>query len=107
MIELKPPQTELSLDVNTILQAARILKTIGHPQRLRIVECLEDYERSVKELQSDLDLPQAIVSQQLAILKRRGVVNSRREGVSVYYRLADSFPCRILECIRSCRGEIS
>ena len=99
-------QIDTGLDINTVLQAAEILKTIGHPQRLRIVECLETSELSVKELQADLGLPQAIVSQQLAILKRRGVVRSRRDGALVYYRLVDSFPCRILDCIRSCRGEI-
>ena len=95
------------MDVNTVLRAAAVLKTIGHPQRLRIVECLEEGELSVKELQSELDLPQAIVSQQLAILKGRGVVTSRRDGALVYYSLVDTFPCRILDCIRTCRGEIT
>lgn len=95
------------LDINTVLRAAGVLRTIGHPHRLRIVEALESGERSVKELQEGLDLPQAIVSQQLAILKGRDVVTCRRDGALVYYRLVDSFPCRILECIRECRGEIS
>ena len=83
-------------------RAAEIIKLLGHPVRLKIVEVLESGEATVSEVQEELELAQAIVSQHLAKLRGAGVVAARREGVHVFYRLTEPKVHQILGCIRSC-----
>ena len=73
---------------------AEICKTMSDPKRLMIVHELRDGELSVGQLGARLELPQANVSQHLAILRKRGIVNTRREGTTVFYSLAS---CKIGE----------
>ncbi len=68
---------------------ARLFRTLGHPARVRILELLRDGEHAVGALQDALDLDSGGTSQHLAALRRIGLVESRREGTSVYYRAAD------------------
>ena len=69
---------------------AGLCKTFSDPRRLIIINELRHGEKTVSELVQILQAPQAVVSRHLAILRDRGVVNFRRAGTSVYYRLADS-----------------
>jgi ArsR family transcriptional regulator len=68
---------------------ATLFRVLGHPARVRILELLRDGERSVGALQAELGLDSGGTSQQLAALRRIGVVHARREGTSVYYRVDD------------------
>src|SRR5580692_2851715 len=68
---------------------ANLFRVLGHPARVRILEVLRDGERSVGALQAELGLDSGGTSQHLAALRRIGVVESRREGTSVYYRVDD------------------
>ena len=68
---------------------AEICKTMADSKRLMILHELREAEMSVGQLVSNLELPQANVSQHLAILRERGIVTARREGTSVYYSLAN------------------
>src|SRR3982751_2327786 len=68
---------------------AAFFRPLGHPARVRILELLRDGERSVGALQAELGLDSGGTSQHLAALRRIGLVDSRREGTSVYYRVAD------------------
>lgn len=68
---------------------ATLFRALGHPARVRILELLQEGERSVGSLQEALELESGGTSQHLAALRRIGVVTSRREGTSVYYRVAD------------------
>ena len=68
---------------------AQLLRTLGHPVRLRILEILARQEACVCHLTAILDRPQPYVSQQLATLRDGGLVSDRREGTLIYYRLAD------------------
>ena len=68
---------------------AEICKTMADSKRLMILHELREEEMSVGQLVTNLDLPQANVSQHLAILRERGIVTARREGTSVYYSLAN------------------
>jgi DNA-binding transcriptional ArsR family regulator len=68
---------------------ATLFRVLGHPARVRILELLRDGERSVGALQSELGLDSSGTSQHLAALRRIGLVESRREGTSVYYRVDD------------------
>jgi len=68
---------------------ANLFRVLGHPARVRILELLRDEERSVGALQLELALDSGGTSQHLAALRRIGLVASRRDGNSVYYRVDD------------------
>ena len=68
---------------------ANLFRVLGHPARVRILELLRDGERSVGALQAELELDSGGTSQHLTALRRIGLVESRREGTSVFYRVAD------------------
>ena len=70
------------------LQAA-ICKTLSDPTRLMIIHELRNGEMSVGQLTDSLGLPQSNVSHHLATLRDRSVVVTRRDGVTIYYRLAN------------------
>jgi ArsR family transcriptional regulator len=72
-------------------------RTLGHPARVRILEILRDGEHAVGALQEALHLDSGGTSQHLAALRRIGLVESRREGTSVYYRAADPRVFRLLD----------
>lgn len=63
-------------------------KGIADAKRLQIMDAIRDGEMSVGELCDELDLPQANVSQHLAILRNRGLVVARRDGQRVFYSMA-------------------
>ncbi|MHB8708048.1 MAG: ArsR/SmtB family transcription factor [Desulfuromonadales bacterium] len=66
---------------------AEILKVLGHPIRLKIVAGLMSQSCNVKKIWECLGLPQATVSQHLALLKNKGIIDGRRDGVEVYYQV--------------------
>jgi len=82
--------------------SAHVIKCLGHPLRLRLLEALEGGELTVSELQEHSGASQSSVSQQLGILRGRGVVDSRRDGVNVYYWITEPKVHHILACIREC-----
>jgi ArsR family transcriptional regulator len=87
---------------SVLARAAEVIKLLGHPDRLKIVEVLERGEAAVSEIQEAVDLPQAIVSQHLAKMRGCDVVAARREGNHVYYRITEPKVQHILDCIRHC-----
>jgi len=68
---------------------AQVCKTFSDPKRLLIINELRSGEKAVGDLSRTLEIGQAVISRQLAILRERGVVTPRREGTNVYYSLAD------------------
>jgi DNA-binding transcriptional ArsR family regulator len=68
--------------------ASDLLKALAHESRLMLLCLLADRERSVTELETLLALRQPTVSQQLARLRLDGLVDTRRDGKTVYYHLA-------------------
>lgn len=80
---------------------ASLFRVLGHPARVRILELLQEGERSVGALQTELGLESGGTSQHLAALRRIGLVASRREGTSVYYRVDDPHVFDLLEAGRS------
>ena len=83
---------------------ASLFRVLGHPARVRILELLRDTERSVGALQAELGLDSGGTSQHLAALRRIGLVESRREGTSVYYRVDDPRVFDLLETGRAIIG---
>lgn len=68
---------------------AEFFKALAHPIRIRIVELLADGEQSVNELQASLGSEGSTVSQQLAVLRAKQIVNSIKDGSKVIYSLRD------------------
>jgi ArsR family transcriptional regulator len=69
---------------------AELFRTLGHPIRIRVLELLQDGPRPVSDLLSELGIEASSLSQQLAVLRRAGIVTSTRRGTSVIYELAAS-----------------
>ncbi len=92
------------IDIKVIQNAARVLRVIGHPDRLRIVEALERSSKSVKELMKELSLSQVSVSKHLAALKKNRIVQS--EAVSNFrnYSITYRNVIHVLNCLRSHGG---
>jgi DNA-binding transcriptional ArsR family regulator len=88
------------IDLARLEEAAAVLKAVAHPVRLRIVELLEAGEMTVTELLNCLGTQQAYTSQQLNILKARGVVAARRQGNQSYYSIANPGAIKVIHCIR-------
>jgi len=78
----------------------QIFKALAHPTRLRILEALEQGEACVCHLEALLGLRQAYISQQLAVLRAAGLVSDRRQGLNVFYRLADERVPALLALMR-------
>ena len=68
---------------------ASICHTLSNPKRLEIIEKLRTCEMSVTELASALDISQSNLSQHLALMRQRGILTSRREGLNVFYSLSN------------------
>jgi len=67
---------------------SEVCKTLANPKRQEILDCLRDKEMTVNELVKKTGNSQANVSQHLAILRAKGIVSARREGIKIYYSLA-------------------
>lgn len=79
---------------------AEFFKTLGHPLRVRILELLTEKEHSVGEMLLMMDVEPSNLSQQLAILRRSGLVSTRREGSTARYALARPEVVSLLEVAR-------
>jgi len=67
---------------------AELFRTLGHPARIRVLELLQDGPRPVRELLAEIEVEASNLSQQLAVLRRAGLVISTREGGTVLYTLS-------------------
>ena len=83
-------------------KAAEVLKAVGHPIRLRIIALLCEANANVGELAERLAVPQAIISQQLRILRMRGLAGvTRAEGHATYW-LAEPHLRDLIGCVSGC-----
>jgi len=79
---------------------AEFFRILGHPVRVRILELLRDGERTVGELQTELQMDSSGTSQHLAALRKHGIVEGRRDGTNVYYTVRDPRMFQLLEVAR-------
>ena len=64
---------------------AELFRTLGHPARIRVLELLSERDRPVHELLAEIEIEPSNLSQQLAVLRRAGLVTQRRDGAEVVY----------------------
>ena len=70
-------------------QLAECMRALGNPVRLKIVKGLINNECNVTQIQQNLGIPQSTISQHLKTLKNAGIIESRREGTMVCYKVLD------------------
>ncbi len=80
-------------------QAVAALKLLGNEDRLLLLCQLSQAEMCVGELEQALDIRQPTLSQQLGVLRTEGVVDTRRDGKRIYYRIADASVLQVLEVL--------
>jgi len=80
---------------------ARMLRCLGHPVRLQILDLLERRsEATVTEIYEALGIEQAVCSQHLNLMRDKAILSRRKEGVHVLYRLGDPRALKVLACLR-------
>jgi ArsR family transcriptional regulator len=80
---------------------ADFFRLLGHPVRVRILELLHDGELTVGELQTALELDSGGTSQHLTAMRRQGILESRKAGTNVYYRVKDPRTVQLLAVARA------
>jgi DNA-binding transcriptional ArsR family regulator len=79
--------------------AARLLRALGNTRRLEILCQLVHGERSVSEINAAVDLSQSALSQHLAVLRRDGIVSTRRQAQTIYYRIASEPAQQVMQTL--------
>ena len=97
------PTPSIRNDPRRAEHVATVLRAIAHPLRVRIVATLCHGEEHVKALADELDAPQAIVSQQLRVLRSERLVEARREDGHAFYRIAEPALRDLVCCMEKCR----
>lgn len=92
-------EEEIDVMLTSATKASNFLKAVSHEGRLMILCHLASGEKSVTELEDLLSARQAAVSQQLSRLRLEGLVTPRRDGKTIYYRLTDDRPRKIIEAV--------
>lgn len=88
-------------DAAVIEETARMLRCLGHPVRLEILDLLErKRELTVTEIYEALNLEQAVCSQHLTLMRDKGILDHRKEGVNAFYSLGDARALKVLACLR-------
>ena len=90
---------DLSLFEESAGRAAALLRLLSNEKRLMVLCQLAEGEMSVGEIQSRVGLSQSALSQHLALLRDEGVVATRRESQTIYYRVADHAAMRIIQTL--------
>lgn len=85
---------------------AEFFKTLGHPVRIRVLELLGQREHAVSEMLPEVGVEPANLSQQLAVLRRAGLVTTRKEGSAVYYSLTSPRVAELLAVARNILTEV-
>ncbi len=84
---------------------ADFCKGMAHPKRIQILRVLKEGEKTVNELAKVTGIPQANMSQHLALLRQFGLLSTRREGTSIFYSISDHRIVEACDLVRSCIGE--
>ncbi|GAA0415862.1 metalloregulator ArsR/SmtB family transcription factor [Streptomyces luteireticuli] len=80
---------------------AEFFKTLGHPVRIRVLELLSEREHAVTQMLPEVGVEPAHLSQQLAVLRRAGLVTTRKEGSTVHYSLTSPHVAELLRVART------
>lgn len=79
---------------------------LGHPVRIRVLELLQDGPTPVRDLLAAIEVERSNLSQQLAVLRRSGIVTATREGDTVVYALAGGDTADLMQAVRKILTEL-
>ncbi|MFI6409911.1 ArsR/SmtB family transcription factor [Streptomyces sp. NPDC050548] len=85
---------------------AEFFRMLGHPVRIRVLELLQEGPMPVRELLAAIEVEPSSLSQQLAVLRRSGIVASRREGSTVVYALASGDVADLMRVARRILSDV-
>ena len=100
MLESSNQSLTLITHDEDIERASRSMKAMSHPLRLKILCTLGDKEISVQDIVDQVGTSQSNISQHLAILRDKGILDSRKDANRVYYRVGDSRTLRLIDMMR-------
>lgn len=86
-------------------QEAKLYKALMHPVRLAILDLLREGEQCVCHMEAAFGFRQAYISQQLMVLKDAGLVDARREGLNIYYRVVRPEIFGVMDTMREITGK--
>ncbi len=93
----------LKIDKEKFEKAAYILKAVAHPTRLAIIQLLDiQSDLTVNEICETLNCEQSLISHHLINMKLRGILQSHKDGLNVYYSLKEREVTKLLACIENC-----
>jgi DNA-binding transcriptional ArsR family regulator len=92
--------TTKPIPMSVLAQVAPVLRLLGHPHRLKLVELLMAGETAVNDLSEVVGIPPNATSQHLNMMKAHGIVTSRRDGRTVYYQVDNPNARNVIQCIR-------
>ena len=94
------PSPSLITNDDDVNRASRSLKAMSHPLRLKILCTLGEQEVSVQDIVERVGTSQSNISQHLAILRDKGILDSRKDANRVYYRMVDSRTLKLIDMMR-------
>lgn len=101
--ESNPPPQRAPMNFDEMKQhaaeATQVLKALANQNRLMILCTLSEGEQSVGELNDRIALSQSALSQHLAVLRRDGLVSTRRESQTIYYELIEGPAAKVIELL--------
>jgi DNA-binding transcriptional ArsR family regulator len=92
-------------DTQPVDLQVQIFKVLTHPVRLAILEILQDGEHCVCHMEAYLGFRQSYISQQLSVLREAGLIQDRRDGWNIFYRVADERIYDVLNAVRRITGQ--
>ena len=96
---------EPKIEVQPYEAHAQLFKLLTHPVRLAILDILRDGEYCVCHMEAHLGFRQAYISQQVAVLRQAGLIQDRRDGWNIYYRVTDPRIYSVLDTIQLISGK--
>lgn len=91
------PQSQRNQSIKLTQLKAELFKALSNPLRIRIIDELRNGELTVSEIRDRMNVELPNVSQQLAVLKAKNLVNSRKQGINIYYSCSDPKIFKLLD----------
>ncbi len=96
---------ETNLDTQSLDIQARVFKILTHPARIAILNILRDGEHCVCHMEAYLGFRQSYISQQLAVLREAGLIQDRRDGWNIFYRVVNPDIYSVLDAVQKYVGQ--
>jgi DNA-binding transcriptional ArsR family regulator len=96
---------KLGIDIQQLDPQTQVFKVLTHPTRIAILYILRDGEHCVCHMEAHMGLRQSYISQQLAVLREAGLIQDRRDGWNIYYRVVNPDIYKVLDAAQNLTGQ--